>query len=287
MEIIVGKTAGFCGGVFYSVDKASKYVLDNKSVYCLGELVHNKQVVSSLEEKGLKFIEDLSEVKDESTVIIRAHGVAKEVYEEAERRNIKLYDLTCPKVLKIHEQAKKYLDEGYFIILIAHKEHPEVIGTISFCGQDSFIVETKDDILDCLNKVKNSKKKNIVVLAQTTYSIALFNEIVNILKDKFDSSYNFVVNNTICNATESRQKEIKELASLVDAMIIIGGKHSSNTKKLYDISNEICSNTYLVETVSELHDDFSVYNKVGVMAGASTPKESIDDVVNYLKSYDK
>ncbi len=283
MEIIVGKTAGFCGGVYNAVKKATEYKANKGNVYCLGELVHNKQVVDKLKDKGIKFIEDLNEVSGGSTVIIRAHGIAKEIYEEAKKKNIELYDLTCPKVLQIHEQVKKYLEEDYFIVLIAHKTHPEVIGTSSFCGDDYFILETTDDIEECVSRIEKSNKKKVVVLAQTTYSIELFELITKLLGDRLKDKYEYLINNTICTATELRQKETSELAKQVDAMIIVGGKHSSNTKKLFDISSEICAKTILIEEASELQgEDFTKYNKVGVMAGASTPQESIEEVVQYL-----
>ena len=133
--------------------------------------------------------------------------------------------------------------------------------------------------------IKKSGKKKIVILAQTTYSTDLFVEISNKMKNILDNDYEILINNTICNATEIRQKEMKEIAKIVDAVIIIGGKNSSNTTKLYNISNDLCSNTYLVETVNELNDDFNKYNKVGVMAGASTPKESIYEVITYLNKF--
>ena len=285
MEIILGKTAGFCGGVLNSVKKAKEYALNNKKIYCLGELVHNKQVVDKLKEEGLILIESLKEVEDNAKVIIRAHGVAKEVYNEAQRRNILIYDLTCPKVLKIHNEVINYVKDDYFIILVAHQNHPEVIGTKSFCGEDSFIIEKIEDIEECLKAIKKAGKKKIAVLAQTTYSIQLFEEICRQIKNKLNDGYEVLINNTICKATELRQKETKEMASKVEAMIIIGGKNSSNTRKLYDISNNVCKNTYLIETIQELNDDFSRYDKVGVMAGASTPQESIDEVIEYLKSF--
>lgn len=286
MEIILGKTAGFCGGVSNSVSKAIKCVEDNKNVYCLGELVHNQDVVDSLKSRGLVFVESLEEVPNNSMVIIRAHGVSKDVYEEAENRGIKLYDLTCPKVLKIHNEVINYVKDDYFIVVVAHRKHPEVVGTISFCGNDNYIVESLEDVKDCLEKIINSQKKKVVILAQTTYSVDLFEKISKLIKDSLNNEYDVLINNTICNATELRQKETKELASKVDAMIVIGGKNSSNTRKLYDISKELCRNCVLIENVTELKDDFSKYDKVGVMAGASTPKKSIDDVLAYLKRFE-
>ncbi len=285
MEIILGKTAGFCGGVLNSVTKAQKYVLENDKVYCLGELVHNQQVVDKLKAEGLVFINSLDEVEDGSKVIIRAHGVPKDVYDKAKKRNIELYDLTCPKVLKIHNEAINYVNDGYYIVLIAHKDHPEVLGTISFCGSDSFIVEKLEDINNCIESIKKSLKKKVAILAQTTYSVDLFHEISELIKNKLGNNYDILINNTICNATELRQKEVKEMAEDVEAMIIIGGKNSSNTQKLFNISFEKCPNSYLIETVDELNENIGKFKKVGVMAGASTPKESIDEVIDYLNRF--
>ena len=284
MEIIVGQSAGFCGGVLNSVNMANKYLEKNTNVYCLGELVHNPQVIKDLENKGLKIINSLEEIEENSKVIIRAHGIPKDTYDLAKKRKIELYDLTCPKVLKIHNDVKKYVNDDYFIVLIAHKIHPEVIGTISFCGENSIIVEEKKDIEKAVSKIKESHKKKVVVIAQTTFSMDLFNEMTEMLKKKL-KGYELVIDNTICNATEKRQKEIKELATKVDIMIIIGGKNSSNTRKLYDISKSICTNTYAIETIEDLNIDFSHHYRVGIMAGASTPKKSIDEVVEFLENY--
>lgn len=278
--IKVGKYAGFCGGVTNSVTKTEKYLNEYNNLYCLGELVHNKQVIESLEEKGLKTIETLSEVEDNSTVIIRAHGVANSIYEEAKSRNINLLDLTCPKVLKIHDKVSEYKDNGYFIILVGSKVHPEVIGTISFCGDKSIVIEGLDDLNEVNNIIKTNNYKDVVIFAQTTIKESLFDEIVDNLKEKIP---NLVVENTICNATHLRQQECLEMAKSSDCMIIIGGKNSSNTKKLYEVAISVCPNTYLVETYKELDfNELKKYENIGIMAGASTPKASIDEVVNNL-----
>lgn len=278
--IKVGKYAGFCGGVTNSVTKTEKYLNEYNNLYCLGELVHNKQVIESLEEKGLKTIETLSEVEDNSTVIIRAHGVANSIYEEAKSRNINLLDLTCPKVLKIHDKVSEYKDNGYFIILVGSKVHPEVIGTISFCGDKSIVIEGLDDLNEVNNIIKTNNYKDVVIFAQTTIKESLFDEIVDNLKEKIP---NLVVENTICNATHLRQQECLEMAKSSDCMIIIGGKNSSNTKKLYEVAISVCPNTYLVETYKELDfNELKKYENIGIMAGASTPKTSIEEVVNNL-----
>lgn len=278
--IKVGKYAGFCGGVTNSVTKTEKYLNEYNNLYCLGELVHNKQVIESLEEKGLKTIESLAEVEDNSNVIIRAHGVANSIYEEASKRNINLIDLTCPKVLKIHDKVSEYRDKGYFIILVGSKAHPEVIGTISFCGDKSIVIEDLNDIEEVNNIINSNNYKDVVIFAQTTIKESLFDEIVDNLKEKIP---NLVVENTICNATHLRQQECLEMAKSSDCMIIIGGKNSSNTKKLYEVASSVCPNTYLVETYKELDfNELKKYENIGIMAGASTPKTSIDEVVNNI-----
>ena len=283
MNIIVGKLAGFCGGVINSVSKSDKLLEDGIKTYCLGELVHNKQVVDKLKDKGLVFIDTLDEVEDGSRVIIRAHGVTKETYELAMLKKLDIIDLTCPNVLRIHEKAIKLVEDDYFVVLIAQKDHPEAIGTISFCGKDNVILEDKNGISEVVRLFKNSSKTKLAVISQTTYSMIKFDELVEELKNQLNE-YELNIDNTICSATELRQKETSKLANEVDAMIIIGGKNSSNTKKLYDIASSKCKNTYIVETIDDLNEDMSCFDTVGVMAGASTPKESINDVVDYLKS---
>ena len=283
MNIVVGKLAGVCGGVINSVSKTDKLLEDGIKTYCLGELVHNKQVVDKLKDKGLAFIDTLEEVEDGSRVIIRAHGVTKETYELAKKKKLDIIDLTCPNVLRIHEKAIKLVEEDFFIVLIAQKDHPEAIGTISFCGKDSVILEDKNGISEVVRLFKNSSKNKVAVISQTTYSMLKFDELVEELKNQLND-YEINIDNTICSATELRQKETSKLATEVDAMIIIGGKNSSNTKKLYDIASSKCKNTYIVETIDDLKEDMSIFDIVGVMAGASTPKESIDEVVDYLKS---
>lgn len=282
MEVIVGKLAGFCGGVINSVTKTEELLNDKNVMYCLGELVHNKQVVNRLVDNGLIIVDSIDDVPDNSELIIRAHGVSKLVYEEAMSRIIKLHDLTCPNVLKIHDKARKLVEDNYFIILIAQKSHPEAIGTISFCGKNSIILENEDDLKEVINLVNDSAVKKIAVISQTTFSVNKFNSLVQILKDNL-SGFDIFVDNTICSATELRQKETDSISKEVDAMVIIGGKNSSNTKKLYELSLNNCDHVFIIETLDDLVEDMSKYNKVGVMAGASTPKDSIVDVINYLE----
>lgn len=281
MEIITGKTAGFCFGVRNAVENALKTVAEEKDVYCLGELTHNKQVMKKIENHGAKIVENIDEIPNNSIVIIRAHGVAPETYNMANNKNLKIVDLTCPKVIKIHEQAEEYKNNGYYTFLIAEKIHPEAIGTIGFCGENSFVIENKEMIEEAVKKYKNSNCEKVAVLAQTTFSMQKFDDIIEILEQEIPE---IEINKTICNATNLRQTETIELAQNVDLMIVIGGKNSSNTKKLFEISSNNCKNALLIETYEELDKEYiEQFEKIGVMAGASTPKESIDDVINMLK----
>lgn len=283
MEIIIGKTAGFCYGVKRAVEGSLKETSD-KQIYCLGELVHNKQVMNEIEKQGIKLIEDINEVPNNSKVIIRAHGVVKEIYEIAKEKNIELVDYTCPNVLKIHEVASKYKKENYYIFVIGNKTHPETIGTISYCGNNYSCIETVDDINDSIERLKASKIKDLLLIVQTTFSEAKF----KLIKEKIEETINginIVVKNTICAATSTRQKETENLSKEVDCMIIIGGKNSSNTKKLYELAEKNCQKAIAIETKEELNkEELLKYKKIGIMAGASTPKKNIDEVVELLNT---
>lgn len=282
MEILVGKTAGFCYGVKRAIDGAKSEIKKSKDpIYCLGEIVHNKQVVEELENEGITFIEDIKNAK--GNTIIRAHGVSEEIYKEAEKRNIELKDYTCPNVLKIHKIAEEYSKKGYYVFLCGSKKHPENIGTKSYCKENSYIIEKEDDTLKALEKLEKTGIKKLLLISQTTYSLEKLYIIEKIIKNELPKNIELVVKNTICKATELRQKETEELSKKVDSMIIIGGKNSSNTKKLYEIASKNCKNTICIETKDELKKEiYKDSEKIGIMAGASTPQKSIDEVVNFL-----
>ena len=283
MEIILGKKSGFCYGVQNAVEKAETEVMNSKeTIYCLGELVHNKTVTNNLENKGLVFIENLEQAKGKT--IIRAHGIEKEVYEYAKKGNIELIDLTCPNVLKIHDLAYEYSKKGYYIILIGKKGHPETIGTISFCGENSKIISDSDEVEQLIIDIEKSNSKKVLVISQTTYSLKKFDDIVNEITNKISKDIQLEVKNTICLATELRQKETEEISKQADIMIVVGGKNSSNTTKLYEICLNNCKKVIHIEDEKELElEKISKYNKVGIVAGASTPKSTIENVVNLLK----
>ena len=281
MEIIIGKTAGFCFGVANAVNKTTDVLSKKNNVFCLGELVHNRQVTEELESKGLRIINDIELASD--NLIIRAHGATKDEYKKAEIKKIDVIDLTCPKVLKIHNIVEKYSKEGYFIFLIGKKNHPEIIATISYCGDNSEIIENIDEIQNAIEKLNKSMLKKLLVITQTTFSLDYFNKIVDSIKQKTNKAIVLEIKNTICDATRLRQEETNEISSKVDGMIIIGGAHSSNTNKLYEIAKKNCKYTILIENEKEIDkNEIRKYNKIGIMAGASTPKKSIEAVIEML-----
>lgn len=281
MKIIIGKTAGFCFGVKNAVTKTVEELNKNSTIYCLGELVHNKQVTEELTKKGANFIENLEQANGK--VIIRSHGVQKQIYEKAKEMNLELVDLTCPKVLHIHKIAEDYAKKGYYIFIVGKAEHPEMIGTISFCGDNYFVIEKEDEVLNAINSFKESNTKNALIISQTTFSLEKFNNIVDIIKQNIKQD-NLEIKNTICTATKQRQEETIEMAKQVDCMIIVGGKHSSNSNKLYELAKKYCNNVLFVETEKEIDvNDIKNSNIVGIMAGASTPEESIQKVVEKLE----
>lgn len=284
MEIILGKSAGFCYGVKRAVDGAKIELKKSKGkkLYCLGEIVHNKQVIKDLEKKGLIFIENIKEAKGET--IIRAHGIKKEIYKLAKEAKTELKDFTCPNVLRIHKIADEHRRKGYYIFLLGSKNHPENIGTLSFCGENVTVIETEKDVPSAIKLLKESAIEKLLVILQTTYSVEKFKKIEKLLKEAIPENVKLIVKNTICHATELRQRETEKIAKKVQYMIIIGGANSSNTKKLYEIGKANCENCVCIETADELDlNIINKYQKIGIMAGASTPQELIEEVVNLIK----
>ena len=280
-NVTIGKLAGFCGGVNLCVTTLENKLQDYGALYCIGDVVHNKDVVNHFSEMGLVVVNDLSEIPDNEISVIRAHGAEKELYEEAARRNIKLIDLTCPKVLKIRELIEEDVDkEDTFIILFGEKTHPETKSTFSFCGNNSAIISDEKDIDEVVNKCSNFE--NVIVISQTTYNEKKFLEYCDLLKEKLNNS-KVEITNTICNATHSRQLEVEEMAKNNDCMIIIGGLKSSNSNKLNEISKSYCKNTFFIENINDLDvDKVKEFENIGIMAGASTPKYIIDEVYDAL-----
>ena len=280
-KITIGELAGFCGGISSCVSTLKSKLNDYGTLYCIGDVVHNKDVVNKFTEMGLVIVDSIDEIPDNEISVIRAHGAKKELYEEAERRNIRLIDLTCPKVLKIRELIENYINkDDNFIILFGEKNHPETISTFSFCGSNSAIISDEKDIDEVVDIC--SRYKNIIIITQTTFNEKKFLEYCDILKEKLGNC-NVEINNTICNATHSRQLEVEEMAKNNDCMIIIGGAKSSNSNKLNDISKKYCKNTYFIENINDLDiKEVVKFDNIGIMAGASTPKYIIDEVYDAL-----
>ena len=210
--------------------------------------------------------------------------MSKEIYAYAKQNGIILRDYTCPNVLKIHDIAYEYSQKGYYICLCGSKIHPENIGTLSYCGENVSVIENEDDTFMAIENFKKTRIKKLLLISQTTYSLEKFYIIREILENELPSDVEFVQNNTICKATELRQLETKKIAQEVDYMIIIGGKNSSNTRKLYDIAKKECKNSVCVENKAELDfEEIRKFDKIGIMAGASTPGKSIDEVVKEIQ----
>ena len=284
MKIECGRLCGFCLGVNYTINKALEVLSNEDDIYCLGQIVHNERVIKSLEEKGMITVNNIDDVPDNSKLIIRAHGEEKDVFLAAKKRNIEIIDLTCGKIKVILKKIEREMNKS-FIIIIGKKNHPETIGTLSYAGNNSSVVEDENDILITNEKLKKSRLSRVYIVSQTTFSSRKFDELITKIKNVFDCNINILVDKTICDVTEKRQKEIFELSSRVDKMIIIGGKNSSNTKELAKISKSKCKQSFLIQTKEDLKSiAFSLDDNIGIMAGASTPRESIDEVIDYLNT---
>lgn len=283
MEILVGQNAGFCAGVEFAINKA-KELLSQGEIYCLGEIVHNKQVVQELEKMGMKTVNSIDEIPDNSRVIFRAHGEPVSTYEKAEAKKLKIEDLTCANVKVIHNKVNKVKQDS-FVIVVGNKIHPETIGTFGFSGPNSYIIESEDDILDSYMEYEKTMLGKVFVVAQTTFSSKKFDVLAEEIEKNFWEA-EVVIDKTICNTTENRQLEVMKIAKNSDVMLIVGGQNSSNTRKLYEIAKENCEKVYYVQTVEDVENiDFSANDKIGVMAGASTPKVIIEEIKERLEQW--
>ena len=279
MEVKVAKNIGFCFGVKRAVDAVYEQAQTDGNIYTYGAITHNEEVVKDLENKGVHVIGSAKELENikEGTVVIRAHGVAKSIYEQLNKQNLKCVDMTCPFVKRIHDIVEKESSAGKQIVIIGNAGHPEVEGTAGWCMTPAIVIESLDEA----EEFNYSGDKELCIVSQTTYNYNKFQDIVEIFKQK---GYNVIIENTICNATEVRQTEAREIAAEVDVMIVIGGSHSSNTRKLYEICMQECENTYFIQTLDDLNLDLSESVKlVGITAGASTPNNIIEEVQNYVR----
>ena len=277
-KIILAETAGFCFGVDRAVNLVYSLVNDGKKVCTLGPIIHNAQLVGDLEQRGVKIIDSIDECPDGYTVVVRTHGVEKSVIDDIENKNIDYVDATCPFVKKIHRIVKKF-DSSVPVLVAGDVNHPEVIGIRSYCNGKSFVFKNDEELQKILQNNYNDKNKKIICVSQTTFSLEEWKKCEKIIKKVCTNCEIF---DTICNATADRQNEAYEISKKSDAMIVIGGRHSSNTCKLRDVSSAHCR-SFLIETADELKSiDLSPYNVIGVTAGASTPSVIIKEVLKSM-----
>ena len=286
MEVKVAKTAGFCFGVQRAVDKVYELIGSCPDrLFTLGPIIHNEEVVNDLEKKGVRVAseDDLRTLPEGSTVVIRSHGVGKKVYDHLEEYGLSYVDVTCPFVLKIQRIVEKESRAGAHIVIIGDPDHPEVVGICGWCMGPYTVIRTEQDALDFVFPAD----KSICIVSQTTFNYNKFKDLVEILsKKRYDNTVLNILNilNTICNATEERQKEAKSIAGEVDTMLVVGGRHSSNTQKLFEICKKECENTYYIQTPVDLDSDmFQCSSYVGITAGASTPKKIIEEVQEHVR----
>ena len=278
-KVILAKSAGFCFGVKRAVDTVYEQT-GKKNVYTFGPIIHNEEVVKDLEKKGVFVINTMEELDDitEGTVIIRSHGVSSAVYEALQKKGVEIVDATCPFVLKIHNIVKQESANGKQIVIIGNEKHPEVEGIMGWSKTQVHVVDTAEKA----QNLQLDPQREVCIVSQTTFNYNKFKELVEIISEK---GYNIIIRNTICNATEERQTEAREIAKRVDAMIVVGGSSSSNTRKLYEICKNECKDTYYIQTLNDL--DMTSLGKadcIGITAGASTPNNIIQEVYTNVRT---
>ena len=282
MKVIKAKTAGFCFGVKRAVDTVYEQVekCGGKNIYTYGPIIHNEEVVKDMGQKGVTVLRSEEELDalEEGIVIIRSHGVEKRIYDKLNARGIGIVDATCPFVKKIHNIVSEQSAQGKYIVIIGNPEHPEVQGIRGWAGERVCVIQNSDDA----EKFSPDENEKICVVSQTTFNYNKFKDLVEIISEK---SYYVSVLNTICNATKERQTEAESIAETVDAMIVIGDKHSSNTQKLFEICRKACNNTYYIQTLGDLDlNQLGSVETVGITAGASTPNNIIEEVQNNVNN---
>ncbi len=274
MEVIVARTAGFCFGVRRAVEKVYEQLKTGEGpIYTYGPIIHNEEVVKDLEQKGVLVIESLEELKrlKGGTVILRSHGVGKEIYDILRKNGVMLVDATCPYVKKIHKIVEEQCKAGRQVIIVGDESHPEVQGIKGWGNEDTRVVRDLSEFED-LGILEGSK---LCFVAQTTFN---YNKFKDLVEKIFKKGYDIIVLNTICNATQERQAEAMQIASQVDVMLVIGGRHSSNTQKLYEICRKECNHTYYIQTLGDLNpESIRSVRSVGITAGASTPNHIIEE----------
>ncbi len=282
MKVIKAKTAGFCFGVKRAVDTVYEQLRkkkDGERIYTYGPIIHNEEVIKDMEAKGVEVLRSEEELESlrGGTVIIRSHGVEKRIYDILNEKHVRIVDATCPFVRKIHNIVQEQGRDGRYIVIIGNPEHPEVQGIKGWAGEQVCVIQDRADA----EKFSTDGNEKICIVSQTTFNYNKFKDLVEIISEK---SYDVSVLNTICNATKERQTEAQSIAETVDAMIVIGDKHSSNTQKLFEICHGACNNTYYIQTLDDLDlNQLGSVETVGITAGASTPNNIIEEVQNNVR----
>ena len=284
LKVYLASPRGFCAGVKRAIEIVEKAIDKfGTPVYVRHEIVHNKQVVDELKEKGAIFVDELSDIKDSSRpVIFSAHGVPKSVPEEAKFKNLSYVDATCPLVSKVHRESEQLNKNGYDILLIGHKDHPEVIGTMGQLPKGSIkLIETKNDT-DNLNA--DNFNKPLAYITQTTLSVDDTAEIIDALKKKFPKIKG-PIKEDICYATTNRQSAVKEIASKCDIFFVVGSRNSSNSVRLVEVAKKAgCNNSHLMHSEKEIpYNDIEDSNTIGISSGASAPEKLVQGLLNNLK----
>ena len=281
-ELTIAKSAGFCFGVTRAVNMVYEAIeKENVPIYTYGPIIHNDEVVKDMEKNGVTVINDLDELSshEKGVMIIRSHGISKAKYDRIKNCGFEVLNATCPFVSKIHRYVEDYSSKGYDIIIVGSPKHPEVCGIKGWADEKCHVTIINSPE-DAENYMKNSTKK-LCIVSQTTFNYNKFQDIVEIIAKK---GYDITVLNTICNATKERQTEAQSIAETVDAMIVIGDKHSSNTQKLFEICRKACNNTYYIQTLGDLDlNQLGSVETVGITAGASTPNNIIEEVQNNVR----
>ena len=281
MEVIKAKSAGFCFGVKKAMETVYQQIESgqDKKIYTFGPLIHNEEVVKELKKKGVDVVDTVEELQNlqDGVIVIRSHGVSRDIYRIMEEKGLTCVDATCPFVKRIHNIVEKESALGKKIIIIGNNGHPEVEGIKGWSHNPAIVIENEQEA----QAFTCNLDEKICIVSQTTFNYNKFQELVEIFQKK---GYDISVVNTICNATEERQTEAREIATKADVMIVIGGTHSSNTRKLYEICKMECDNTHFVQTLDDLHLDLpKSVRLVGITAGASTPNNIIEEVQNYVR----
>lgn len=283
-KIILASPRGFCAGVDRAIAIVEK-ALDKyqQPIYVRHEVVHNKYVVDKLKKRGAIFIENLADVPENSILVYSAHGVPLKIREEAAKKNLKMiFDATCPLVNKVHSEVKNLHKQGYTIVMIGHKGHPEVEGTMGQIEGNIYLIENKQDIYSL--PFSNDIEK-IAVVTQTTLSVDETRDIIEILKSKY-KHLKLPKNEDICYATQNRQDAVKQLSKLCELLIVIGSKNSSNSNRLKELSEQLGVKAYLIDFASEIDKNaLDGVDIVGLTAGASAPEVLVSGVINHLKDY--